>query len=49
MDERNVLQFALKAYRRSYFMVFKLTTGKTLLVPSGEVNSEVIIFRLRSI
>jgi len=49
VDKRSVQQFALQAYGESYFMVFEHTTGKAFLVPAGEVNPKLTIFRLHSI
>ena len=47
VSNNDTQKFALKAYGESYYLVFKQETGKPLLVPGSELNSEVTIFSLQ--
>jgi len=47
VSNNDTQKFALKAYGESYYLVFKHETGKPLLVPGSELNSEVTIFSLQ--
>ncbi|XP_065886168.1 uncharacterized protein [Dysidea avara] len=46
VDDREIEQFALKAYGESHFLAFK-KNGDAILVQGAEINEEVTIFKIR--
>ncbi|XP_065884438.1 uncharacterized protein [Dysidea avara] len=49
VDNQDSNQFALRAFDQHYYLVFKQTTGETMMVPSGQISPELTIFKLHSL